>query len=434
MSEHNDEVRMPALGIKAREKATRRNRWIAAGIVSGAVLAGGGIAWWVWDRQHQPQREPKAAEKIAAAANAHARDFRNDSTAPPPPPPAAPAPAPAAPPPPPEIPDVGNAAPIDVVSAPRTPAPRPRDPRDGPLIVQSRGNGSALGQDAPAMPGAARPGDDLEATRQDVSRYKQQVGQMIQQLQARQQGGMMPTALPLGAAPAVPQPPQGASVAAPEQPAAQQPPSSTREVYAGQLANPALTLARGTFFPCDLRVRVISSVAGEASCIVPRHVYSTDKSTLLIEAGTQVEGEYRVVNIRPGETRIPVLWTRLRTPNHITVDLDSPATGALGEAGITGTVENRWAERIGASLLLSLVDDAVKIVIADKQADATGGGTNVVLGGTAQTGSRLAEKVLDATINIPPRITVGQGSTVGIYVRHDVRFDNVYALRPTPGR
>jgi type IV secretion system protein VirB10 len=256
---------------------------------------------------------------------------------------------------------------------------------------------------------------------------------------------MMPTALPLGAAPGTPALPPG--VPAPPLPQGQPPVrgipvpdapqtpqgGGTPEVWAGQLANPALTLTRGSFFPCDLRVRVISTTTGDVSCIVPRNVYS-EQRVLLLEAGTRVEGDYRLVQIKPGETRIPVIWNRLKTPTGITVDLEAPGTGSLGEAGIGGTVENRWGERIGASLLLSLIDDAVKIVIADKQSDATGGGTNVVLGGTAQTGSRLAEKVLDATINIPPRITATQGGTVGVYVRQDIRFDNVYALRPAQGR
>jgi len=45
---------------------------------------------------------------------------------------------------------------------------------------------------------------------------------------------------------------------------------------------------------------------------------------VLAERGSHLDGEYRVVQVRPGVTRIPVLWTRLRTPNGVTVDLDSP--------------------------------------------------------------------------------------------------------------
>jgi type IV secretion system protein VirB10 len=91
---------------------------------------------------------------------------------------------------------------------------------------------------------------------------------------------------------------------------------------------------------------------------------------LLVERGSHLDGEYRVASVRPGTVRIPVLWTRIRTPNGVTVDLDSPGTGPLGESGIDGYVDNRWVERIGAALLLSLIDDAVQIGIAGQTSDA----------------------------------------------------------------
>ena len=49
---------------------------------------------------------------------------------------------------------------------------------------------------------------------------------------------------------------------------------------------------------------------------------------------------------------------------------------------------------------------------------------------TANT-SKLAEKVLDSTINIPPLIYQNQGGIVGIYVARDVDFSSVYELKPT---
>ena len=49
----------------------------------------------------------------------------------------------------------------------------------------------------------------------------------------------------------------------------------------------------------------------------------------------------------------------------------------------------------------------------------------------AQTAiSKLAEKVLDSTINISPLIYQNQGGIVGIYVARDVDFSSVYELKP----
>ncbi len=117
----------------------------------------------------------------------------------------------------------------------------------------------------------------------------------------------------------------------------------------------------------------------------------------------------------------------MRTPLGVTVDIESPGTGPLGEAGIDGYVDNRWPERIGAAMLLSLIDDSVKLAVENHNSDPAG--TTVVLPSTVSNTSKLAEKVLDSTINIPPLIYQNQGGIVGIYVARDVDFSSVYELK-----
>jgi len=78
-------------------------------------------------------------------------------------------------------------------------------------------------------------------------------------------------------------------------------------------------------------------------------------------------------------------------------------------------------------LLLSLIDDAVKLVL-QKQASDTEADT-VLFPSTTGSTSKLAEKVLDSTINIPPLIYQNQGAVVGIYVARDVDFSSVYELK-----
>ena len=152
---------------------------------------------------------------------------------------------------------------------------------------------------------------------------------------------------------------------------------------------------------------------------------------LLVERGSHLDGEYRVVKISPGLTRVPVLWTRVRTPTGVTVDLDSPATGSLGESGIGGYVDNRWAERIGSALLLSLVEDVVKLAVGAQSSGGNNGNNNtLVLPNTTAQGSKLAEKVLEATINIPPLLYQNQGGVVGVYVARELDFSSVYELKP----
>jgi type IV secretion system protein VirB10 len=205
--------------------------------------------------------------------------------------------------------------------------------------------------------------------------------------------------------------------------------SATPRVAASHLGNRSLTLPKGTAFTCALKTRVISAVSGQVGCQVQRNVFSDDGRVLLIERGSHLDGEYRIGSVRPGMVRIPVVWTRLRTPLGVTVDLESPGTGPLGEAGIDGHVDNRWGERVGAAMLLSLIDDTVKLVVQNQATQSEG--DTIVLPSTTGSTSQLAEKVLDSTINIPPLIYQNQGGIVGIYVTRDVDFSSVYALEPT---
>ena len=56
----------------------------------------------------------------------------------------------------------------------------------------------------------------------------------------------------------------------------------------------------------------------------------------------------------------------------------------------------------------------------------------MILPSTTANASKLAEKVLDSTINIPPLITHNQCGIVGIAVARDVDFSGVYTLQAVP--
>jgi type IV secretion system protein VirB10 len=206
--------------------------------------------------------------------------------------------------------------------------------------------------------------------------------------------------------------------------------SATPRVSATLLGNRSLTVPKGTAFTCALKTKVISAVSGLVGCQVQRNVYSDDGRVLLIERGSHMDGEYRIAAVRPGTVRIPVLWTRIRTPLGVTVDIESPGTGPLGESGIDGHVDNRWMERIGAAMLVSLIDDAVEITLRSEP--STSGADTILMPSTTSNASKLAEKVLDSTINIPPLIYQNQGGIVGIYAARDVDFSSVYELQLAP--
>ena len=339
--------------------------------------------------------------------------------------------------------------------APASGGPKVVPPEDAPVLLVTTRPGAfpppgastrradAGAPSAEGMPASETPdpNDPIAATSRNLQGYQRQLQGMLESLTKTaalatgQATGTMPSGALLGGPTMAGTPTVGAPAAGGGLFGGQLQGSATPKVAASMLGNRSLTLPKGTAFTCALKTQVISATSGLVGCQVQRNVFSDDGRVLLIERGSHMDGEYRIASVRPGTVRIPVLWTRIRTPLGVTVDIDSPGTGQLGESGIDGYVDNRWGERIGAAMLLSLIDDSVKLIIQN-QANETGnsGQANTfVLPSTTASTSKLAEKVLDSTINIPPLIYQNQGGIVGIYVARDVDFSSVYELKPTAG-
>ena len=202
-------------------------------------------------------------------------------------------------------------------------------------------------------------------------------------------------------------------------------PTLTPRVSAGRLGNRSLILAQGAKIDCVGDTAFDSSEAGLSTCTVTKNVYSDDGRVVLIERGSQINSQYRS-NLSPGQKRVFILSARIKTPNGVTVEIDSPAADALGRMGTGGSVNNHWGERVGAAFLLSMTQDAIGYL-------ATRGGNNnssTVFENTQQTGNDMAARVLDSTINIAPTLTQNQGAEFTILVARDLDFSSVYALQP----
>ncbi|WP_322104053.1 type IV secretion system protein VirB10 [Paraburkholderia sp. J41] len=202
-------------------------------------------------------------------------------------------------------------------------------------------------------------------------------------------------------------------------------PAATPRVRAAMLGNRSLILAQGAKIDCVGDTAFDSTEAGISTCTVTKNVYSDDGHVLLIERGSQINSQYRS-NLSPGQKRVFVLSARIKTPDGVTVEIDSPAADALGRMGMDGYVDNHWGQRIGAAMLLGMTQDAIGYL-------ATRGGNSngsVVFENTQQQGNDMATRVLDSTINIPPTLKQNQGAEFTIVVARDLDFGSVYALQP----
>ncbi|EGU30987.1 channel protein VirB10 [Vibrio ichthyoenteri ATCC 700023] len=191
---------------------------------------------------------------------------------------------------------------------------------------------------------------------------------------------------------------------------------------AAMLYNRDFLLAKGVFIDCVLNTSMDSTVAGMTKCTLTRDVFSDNGTTLLLERGSEVTGEYRA-NFSQGQSRLFVLWDRIKTPHGVIVNLDSPATDSLGAAGVSGHVETHFWARFGGAMMLSLVDDLAAYA-------ATNGGQSVNnFENSSEAAQTMAAKALEATINIPPTFYKNQGERVGIFIARDIDFSTVYQLR-----
>ena len=126
---------------------------------------------------------------------------------------------------------------------------------------------------------------------------------------------------------------------------------------ASLLENRNYLLAKGSFIDCVLQTKLDSTVPGMTSCVVTRNIYSDNGKVLFIERGSTVSGEYQS-NLHQGQSRMFVLWSRVKTPSGVVINLDSPGTDSLGSSGLPGYVDNHFWQRFGGALMLSLVQDA----------------------------------------------------------------------------
>lgn len=195
--------------------------------------------------------------------------------------------------------------------------------------------------------------------------------------------------------------------------------------------DPDFLLQEGTYIPCSLTMRFVSEVAGRIQCLINRDVYGGSGRVKLIERGTKAIGVYQSSTLGYGMARMHVIWTKLLTPDYKRVNLvDTHVVGRLGEAGIDGRVNSHFAQRFGGALMVSLIKDVVAGVSA-KYSGNTGKNTiNInTFENTKDSTTAIVERMLDASINIPPTMYKKQGDIIGIEVGKDIDFSKIYKIK-----
>ena len=165
-----------------------------------------------------------------------------------------------------------------------------------------------------------------------------------------------------------------------------------------------------------------TDVAGPFQCHLSQAALSPTNVTLM-EQGTKVQGGYNS-SVTQGQSRIVAVTANAITPNGVIVPLGGSIADETGASGVEGSVNNHWQERIGAALLLSLVDSAFSLAQTELQ---KAGSTNLNISTGSGVGG-LASQILAKTIGIPPTITVDPGRTVLLWNQSIIDFGPSYRL------
>ncbi|WP_183193634.1 type IV secretion system protein VirB10 [Bartonella fuyuanensis] len=203
------------------------------------------------------------------------------------------------------------------------------------------------------------------------------------------------------------------------------------QAQAVQLRNRDLLITQGTQIDCTLETKIITSQPGMTICHLTRDIYSTSGRVVLLDRGSKVVGFYQS-GIQQGQTRVFVQWLRIETPSGVIVNLDSPGTGPLGEAGIGGWIDSHFWERFGGAIMVSVIGDLGEWVKGKISKNNKENKEELKLQGiqsqTTQNATSVMTDVLQNSINIVPTLYKNQGERVNIFVARDLDFSDVYSL------
>ena len=186
-------------------------------------------------------------------------------------------------------------------------------------------------------------------------------------------------------------------------------------IRATVLRNPSTLIAQGTVIPAVLETPINSSQTGPVRALTIGEAKGFDGARVLIPRGSRLIGESNG-DVRSGQSRVLVTWTRLIRPDGVTIRIGSPASDSLGGAGIAGRVNNHTLARFTNAVLQTAL-------IAGSEAAARPSSGGVFVGLPSQAVTTTGQVfILPNSDSNHPTITIKAGAPITVFVAHDLDF------------
>lgn len=181
-------------------------------------------------------------------------------------------------------------------------------------------------------------------------------------------------------------------------------------------------ILQGKTIPAVLETPIHTDLPGSLRAMVDEDVYAEAGRRVMIPRMSRLIGEYRK-DVKPGQSRVLVVWQRLLLPDGTSLRLMSPGTDGLGRAGMAGEVDHHFMERFGAAFLVSMIGVAAEN--ASQQNRTLSNGSVVIWGNESKSVAMeglnsTVESILKSQVDIQPTIQVPQGSRVRVFVARDL--------------
>jgi type IV secretion system protein VirB10 len=194
--------------------------------------------------------------------------------------------------------------------------------------------------------------------------------------------------------------------------------STAETARATRLTDLQLVAPQGTVIPAIMETALNSDLPGFVRAVVSRDVRGFDGSKVLIPRGSKLIGQYRA-GVAVGQSRAFVVWSRVLTPEGVSVDIGSPGTDRLGQGGVAGETNTHFFRRFGSAILLSVLGGGVDAIANN------GRSSTAIVIGSPQQATNVAAIALQKEIDIPDTISVPQGAPIRVFVARDLDFSGV---------